>query len=84
MTSQNTGVRRRTAWSGAGSSPAEGQIVVSLPTREYFDGRAACTRRGALLRLVLVGSDPAQQSGPADRQKHVNKSFLPHFEPRDF
>lgn len=51
----------------ASSSPAEGQIVVSLPTWENFDQTAASTRHSP-----ISGSDPAQQSGPVDRQKNVN------------
>lgn len=38
----------------AKSSPAEGQIVVSLPTWEYLDRRAASMRRRPLFRFVLV------------------------------
>lgn len=59
--------------SGAAPPQAGGQIVVSLPERGYFVGTAAAAG-GSPSTLVFVGLDPAQQSGPAEREDEATSA----------
>lgn len=73
-TAQNAGVSGEGAadverLDDASSSPAEGRIVVSLPTWENFEQTAAPN-----LWFHHGGSDPAQQSGPVDRQVNTDQT----------